>query len=129
MWFPQFHPTPLTSFNFYEKMWYNNINMKDLYTYIFWLQVFANMVSVIVTYKIGRLGVTPSFQWFTFSASLMMALLYRILKVLLTIPNFAFIQTHKVGLNILGDVILLPLTAFFIMVFVIQVYLLIKKRN
>ena len=102
--------------------------MQEIYTYILWLQVFANVVSVIVTFMIGRLKITPSRQWFTLSASLTLALLYRIIRVFLTVPSFTFFQEHKYFLTTFGDVVLLPLTAFFIMVFTIQVYKTITKR-
>lgn len=98
--------------------------MKDIYTYILWLQVFANIVSVIVTFKIGRMKVTPTGMWFTLSASLFMALIYRLLKI----ANFDFIVKHNSFFNIFGDIVLLPLTALFIMIFTIQVYKTLKTR-
>ena len=103
--------------------------MEDLLTYILWLQVFANCVSVVVTFMIGRLKIAPSRQWFTFCASLSMALLYRLIRVLTLIPSLTWVQEHKVVIIIIGDTVLLPLTAFFIMVFTIQIYKTVRSRN
>ena len=103
--------------------------MKDLLLYVLWLQVFANMASVYFTYKIGRMKIAPSFQWFTFSGSLFFALIYRLIKLSLVSEYFAFLKPYYKQIVIIGDMIVLPLVAILIMIFTIQIYKILKQKN
>ena len=102
--------------------------MHNLLIYALWLQVFANTISVIVTFMIGRMAITPSKQWYTFSASLLFALVYRILKIIVNSPSVELEPLFESRLILIGDMVVLPLVAIFIMVFTIQIYKLLKTK-